>query len=324
MSTILLKSFLPRGVGYLLPLAAILCALTAHATARAATQDLRDDDAQRSDDSPGPLRRFMEEHAAHLLLAAGTDYLTKLYSDSVGPSEDPLLFSSAGVIDTWLREKIAGSSQERGFIEQHGLEALKLAVPVALAGINAGNGEAMARDLVGYAELYFMKRAIVRFAKDVVGRERPPLEFASEDGLGPKKIEELDERDGNHQSFPSGHASGSFAWAGYLERAIARKVGMRTPARAASFTTLYGLAGYISWSRLRRDKHFFSDVAAGAATGIGLSRYYYRLNHPDEYPPASEAIPRRSRFEMLPPMPVPGGLILMVEVRLGTERPAPP
>ncbi len=323
MSTILLRSFLPRGVCRLLPLATIICALTAHATAHAGLQELRDDDAQRSDDAPGPLARFLAEHGAHLLLAVGTDYAAKIYSDSVGPSRDPLLFSSAGVIDTWVRDEVAGPSRERGFIEQDGLEALKLAVPLALAGINIGNGEAMARDLVGYAELYFMKRAIVRFAKDVIGRERPPLEFASEDGLGPKKTASLDARDGNHQSFPSGHASGSFAWAGYLERAIARKVGMRAPARAASFTTLYGLAGYISWSRLRRDKHFFSDVVAGAATGIGVSRYYYRLNHPDEYPPASDVRSGASRFKLMPPMPVPGGMILMLEVRLGHARPSP-
>jgi membrane-associated phospholipid phosphatase len=266
------------------------------------------------------VRRFLEEHGAHLLVAAAADYATKAYSDSVGPSTDPVLFATPGALDTRLREEIAGPTRERGFIEKSGLEALRLAVPAALVGFNAGDGAAMTRDLAGYAELYFMKRAVVRLAKDLIGRERPALEFASEDGRSPGEIEALDDRDGSHQSFPSGHASGSFAWAGYLDRVLARKYGARGPPRVVSFTTLYGLAGYISWSRLRRDKHYFSDVAAGAAVGVAMSRYYYRLNHPDDYPGGSAARSGGRRIALHAPVAVPGGVAVMVGIRVGRER----
>ncbi len=274
-------------------------------------------DAEAARGAPGGVRQILSEHAADLLVAAGFDYLTRTYSDSVGPSEDPLFFASAGAIDTRLREELAGPTRERGFIENHGLEALKLVVPLALAGINVGDGGAMTRDLVGFAELYFMKRSVVRFAKDVVGRERPSLEFAAEDGLSPGEIASLEDKDGSRQSFPSGHASGSFAWAGYLERALARKVGMRGPARAVSFTSLYGLAGYISWSRLRRDKHFFSDVVAGAAIGVLLSRHYYRHAHPEEFPSEGAGRSARGRIRLHPPALIPGGVVLTVGIRLG-------
>ena len=77
--------------------------------------------------------------------------------------------------------------------------------------------------------------------KFAVGRERP---------------------DGARFSFPSGHASSSFATATVLQRRLGWRVG--APA--------YAMATYVAASRLQENKHYLSDVIFGAAVGIVAGR----------------------------------------------------
>jgi len=66
----------------------------------------------------------------------------------------------------------------------------------------------------------------------------------------------------SRSSFPSGHASGTFATATVLQRHYGWKVGV--PA--------YVVASYVAASRLSENKHFLSDVAFGAALGLAAGR----------------------------------------------------
>ena len=84
--------------------------------------------------------------------------------------------------------------------------------------------------------------------KRAVGRERPNGE--------------------NDRSFPSGHSSNAFALATVAERHYGWKVGV--PA--------YALASAIAVSRVQRDKHYLSDVVAGAALGYIVGRTVVRVN----------------------------------------------
>lgn len=68
--------------------------------------------------------------------------------------------------------------------------------------------------------------------------------------------------DGTQYSFPSGHASVSFATATVLQRNLGWKVGL--PA--------YGFATYVAASRIQDKRHFLSDVTFGAAIGIVAGR----------------------------------------------------
>lgn len=68
--------------------------------------------------------------------------------------------------------------------------------------------------------------------------------------------------DGTQYSFPSGHASVTFASATVLQRNLGWKVGI--PA--------YGVATYVAASRIQETRHFLSDVAFGAAIGIMAGR----------------------------------------------------
>ena len=66
----------------------------------------------------------------------------------------------------------------------------------------------------------------------------------------------------NRASFPSGHASGTFATAAVLHRRYGPRVGV--PAIA--------VASYVAASRLSENKHHLSDVAFGAAVGLAAGR----------------------------------------------------
>jgi hypothetical protein len=68
--------------------------------------------------------------------------------------------------------------------------------------------------------------------------------------------------DGTQFSFPSGHASTTFATATVLQRHLGWKAGV--PA--------YALATYVAASRVQVQRHFLSDVTLGAALGIVAGR----------------------------------------------------
>jgi len=68
--------------------------------------------------------------------------------------------------------------------------------------------------------------------------------------------------DAGRFSFPSGHASATFANAAVLQRHFGWKAGL--PA--------YGLASYVAASRLQENRHYASDVIFGAAIGIIAGR----------------------------------------------------
>jgi membrane-associated phospholipid phosphatase len=68
--------------------------------------------------------------------------------------------------------------------------------------------------------------------------------------------------DGTARSFPSGHASASFATAAVLQQQFGWKVGLAA----------YGAAAYASTSRLSENRHYASDIIFGAALGIVCGR----------------------------------------------------
>jgi len=73
----------------------------------------------------------------------------------------------------------------------------------------------------------------------------------------------------SYMSFPSGHSSGSFALATGLNEIYGRKVGI--PA--------YLMAFFIASSRINDNKHYFSDVVAGAFLGTWIGRSFARQYH---------------------------------------------
>jgi membrane-associated phospholipid phosphatase len=73
---------------------------------------------------------------------------------------------------------------------------------------------------------------------------------------------------GDRLSLPSGHTSTAFSLATVAERHYGWKVGV--PAYAA--------AVFIGYSRIESNRHYLSDVLAGATLGVIVSRTVTRLN----------------------------------------------
>ena len=122
------------------------------------------------------------------------------------------------------------------------------AVAVLFATGRAVDGpryRAMTYDLM---HAFLINAGYTTLLKEVVQRERPN----GEDQL----------------SFPSAHASNAFTLAAVAERHYGWKVGL--PA--------YALASAVAVSRLQRNKHYLSDVMAGATLGYIVGRTVVRVN----------------------------------------------
>lgn len=64
--------------------------------------------------------------------------------------------------------------------------------------------------------------------------------------------------DGGDLSFPSGHTSAAFHGAAFIDMNFGSRSG----------ATAYALAALVAYSRVRANRHYISDVVAGAAVGI--------------------------------------------------------
>jgi membrane-associated phospholipid phosphatase len=100
-------------------------------------------------------------------------------------------------------------------------------------------------DMLDAAVVGFAYTSIIKVA---VGRERPNGE--------------------DNRSFPSGHTSNAFALATVAQRHYGWKLGVPS----------YLLAGLMGASRVSQDKHWLSDVVAGAALGYIVGRTVVRVN----------------------------------------------
>jgi len=96
-------------------------------------------------------------------------------------------------------------------------------------------------------EATLLAQGIVMGAKAIARRDRPLLP----DGSKQKGF-----------SFPSGHATMTFAAATVLQQHLGYRAGIPT----------YLAASYVAMSRLHDNRHYASDVVFGAATGIVIGR----------------------------------------------------
>ena len=104
--------------------------------------------------------------------------------------------------------------------------------------------------------------AVASVLKEVAGRARPyeapqdPDEFRAFSG---------------HTAFPSGHTTVAFSLASGIDH--------ETTARWVPFV-VYPMAGLVGWSRLRDNRHWMSDVVAGALIGTWTTHKFQMLVRP--------------------------------------------
>jgi membrane-associated phospholipid phosphatase len=200
-------------------------------------------DEARSDDGRRTLRRF----PANLLRGtAGVFHGDNLVPFLVGSTAT----ATGSLFDEDVAGYIADPDHDFGKSLEDGAapEVLGLAVAgVFTAGrfVEGPRFRAMSYDLL---DAFLLDWAYTSVVKAAVGRERPNGE--------------------DTKSFPSGHASNAFALAAVVERHYGWKGGV--PA--------YALASVVAASRLQRNKHYLSDVMAGATLGYLVGRTVVRVN----------------------------------------------
>ena len=127
-------------------------------------------------------------------------------------------------------------------------------------------------DSKSYQNIFLFKKSLIytyvatEVVKNLIKRERP-------DGS-------------DNRSFFSGHTSTTFAASTFLALEFntfynnwdltEKNKPLRVVFKVVTFSTLYGWAGYVGYSRLKDKKHFLSDVLVGAAAGSLISYIVYQ------------------------------------------------
>ena len=138
-----------------------------------------------------------------------------------------------------------------------------MAVTMYLIGKGTGNSKARETGFLG-AEAIAHSQIVTLVLKTATQRERP-LDFHADGGGGIAFG-----RGGS--SFPSGHASGSFA----LATVFAYEYGREH--RWVPYAS-YGLASIVTASRLSAEKHWVSDLFVGSTVGFLIGRYVFKAHH---------------------------------------------
>jgi len=169
-----------------------------------------------------------------------------------------LFFVDDPVRSYMLDNQTASKDDVAAVFKEVGEPAVWVGVPAAIAGVGLlTKNDGMARTGLRAVTSAALAGLVANGLKIVVGRERPieadatPFEF------------EPFELSADDASFPSGHTSTAFGLAASLAMDV-----RPTWAKVGLYTVATGTA----WSRVYNNKHWFSDVVAGALVGIGSAK----------------------------------------------------
>lgn len=115
---------------------------------------------------------------------------------------------------------------------------------------------------------------VTTLVKTVLGRHRPFLND------GPYAFQGFNTHD-EYNSFPSGHSTLAFSVAASLSADIDHP---------AATVILYGLASITAWSRMYDNRHWGSDVVAGAIVGAVIGHAVANMDDPDRSTPTTGSI----------------------------------
>jgi hypothetical protein len=220
--------------------------------------------AELGGDGRRTVSRFVSNFGRNVRGVLSTQSLTPLVVGGV-------ITGAALTLDNGARNVLRNRAQDLGQLGQSA-GAMRTVVPLTLGLFVAGRSTTDSRFRAAsydIAQATLVTGLYTEVLKRGVGRGRP---------------------DGSDQrSFPSGHSSNAFAWATVANHHYGAKAGI--PA--------YALAGFIGASRIERNKHHLSDVAAGAALGLIVGRTVARED--------GQALRRERRFSVVPMTDASGG-----------------
>lgn len=220
-------------------------------------------DGERAAGEPRALREDLRVDAAVLGASAAVWLGSELLQDSLAPVQ--CRFCGTNALDAWARRQLLLADDRPPRIASDVLALAVIPAGVAvhqlLAARAAGDAGAGAHDLLYIAEATGVAVALDQVVKLAVGRQRPFVRARLE-------VDPTRPHDNNDNlSFYSGHTTLAFSMA-----AAAGTVSTLRGYRSAPWVWAAGmtLATAVGWARIASDRHYLTDVLAGAATGAGI------------------------------------------------------
>ena len=142
--------------------------------------------------------------------------------------------------------------------------------PLALAGYSYGVGDVTGQEVAGFS-LMFAQALALQSGLNLMVRSMefwPRPYIYAEDGAGARKAKSA--RGEAYGSFFSGHASAAFTVAVFTGEWFS-EIYPQSPYRGVVWALALSAAGLEGVLRVAAGKHFWSDVAAGALVGSGVS-----------------------------------------------------
>ncbi|MCU7494165.1 MAG: phosphatase PAP2 family protein [Ignavibacteria bacterium] len=218
--------------------------------------------------SAGNISQAVTENLRWYDLPIGAVYLTGKYF--APDQDDRIKLRSAGIDDEIQRRlgisgRYSFGSMDKNIIPQD----ILLARTLYNVAYDLFSGSADGKENHRHAFLFYKSLVytytLTEFAKNWTRRQRPDSS--------------------NMESFFSGHSATTFAAASFLSRELNDYINQKMPEKSiprfalkfASFSALYGWASYVAYSRMRDNKHYFSDVLIGALTGTAVSNLVYNF-----------------------------------------------
>lgn len=174
------------------------------------------------------------------------------------------------------------SAQDHRFLQQTAKIVNMIAVPgaffigVGMYGAGRVSKSHKLADLgLHGTEALLIGEAVGGVMKGVFGRERPYMDPTNLNPDDWQLLRGFGNNDG-YRSFPSGHSVAAFAAAAAVTSEMSR---WHPETRWLVGTAMYGGAGMVGLSRMYNNRHWASDVLAGAAIGIFAGNKVVRYHH---------------------------------------------
>ncbi len=264
----------------------------------------------------GDARADEDEDLAHDLrvdipVTAGLAAVTvgfRLVRDDLEPSTcrwcDGSTPGEVNAVDDWFRTALVRPDTHpanvTSYVLAFGAAPLSAAGMTLLASFHEGRQKGALVDVLAIAEAGFTAMLVTEVVESLVLRTRPYVHAIGDDEERARVIAET----GAFHSFPAGHVVGAFGMA-----AAAGTVASMRDYRLAPLVWGSGLAigAATAYTRIAADRHYFTDVVAGAAIGTAIGVAVPVLFHP---PVRRRGVAKLFDRASLFVSPVPGGNVV--------------
>ncbi len=218
------------------------------------------------------------EKAAIFTSSASAYVLGRILTHEVD-IDSALVIPEPPAIDRWFRDRLHGAAELRtNFLDNNFGSAISPITALVIMSAIDIDREEFAHDIPMFLAGVVTTKGITDMTKGLVRRTRPCCRAINIDEYHDPKSHE-----GHSHSFFSGHASSVFFTSTFLNRRLRRHMRQKWTAdeyrvgRVLSPIITFSWATFVGLSRVHADRHYFTDIAAGALVGAVMGEVFYRL-----------------------------------------------